>query len=171
MKLLRFLLLVPISVWMQVSFLGVWRPLGVVPNLLLIVVLAAATSAAHASEVLAISVIGGFLLDVSSGTDFGLRITYFCVLALLLIMIRRTGAEVERLGMKVAVVASATILYDAVVLIPLFGSQSAVAWDGVIAKIATELIVNIIFMLILNWPLQGLLNMNKLAAKPIVSQE
>ncbi len=164
-------LLTLVTVLLEASFLGAWRPFGIIPNLFLVLVLAAGASSANASEVLAIAVGGGFLLDIISGADFGLKTAYFCFLALLIVMMRRTGAEFERLGMKLAAILSATLLYNAVVLLPLLSSHRSVAWGSFVSKLATEAAVNLVLMAVLAWPLVWFINLGASSSIPAAGQE
>lgn len=170
MKATRLMVITVAAVWLQVSFLGAWRPLGVLPDLFLVVLLIAATTLNNASEVLAMAVGGGLLLDIASGTDFGLRIAFFCFLALLLIMMRRHGTELERPAMRVAAVISATALYDAVVLLPLMSSKPMVFWGAAGFRVGSEILMNLALIALLVMPLRWLLNPRGVAAVQFTSQ-
>ncbi len=156
MKTLRLILITLGAVWLQVSFLGALRPFGIIPNLFLVTVLVAATILPRASDVMAMAVMGGFLLDTVSGSDFGLRTAFFCVLALAIVMLRRTGTEFGQIGMRLATVVSATALYNAIVLIPLLVSHPRVVWGTVGARVLLEMGGNVVLMLFMGWVLPRL---------------
>ncbi len=152
MKSATLALIVLVSVWLQVSFLGALRPFGVMPNLALVVIIIAGL-AATASQTLVLAVSMGVLLDFMSGADFGLRTAFLCLLALLVIVLRRSGAEFERLGLVAALVLSATLLFNAAIITTLLALKVSLLWPNVIRSLGIELGLNLLILLVLRQPL------------------
>jgi rod shape-determining protein MreD len=77
---------------LQLSFLPALRPLGVVPNLVLMVISAAALSGPlETAMILGLSC--GFLLDLVSGSDFGLQTGLLALAVLLSAYVSRSGLQ------------------------------------------------------------------------------
>ncbi len=169
MRYLRLLGLTVLTVWLGVSFLGAWRPLGVVPDLFLVVLVVAASSKIHASELMSMAIGGGFLLDYVSGIDFGLRIAFFCFIALLMVIIRRTGADFERLSTKLVAVLGFTVLYDAVILVPLLWLKNSISLSTVLNRVGMQLVLNAVLLGLLYWPLRRLFDIGAGTA-PVINQ-
>jgi len=124
---------------MQVSWFGHVRPFGVIPNLVLIaVVLIALWYSATAA--LAAALGGGFLLDTASGSDFGLRMGFFGVVALAIVAGRQLGLNAGSAITGLVSVAVATVLYNLAALIVLGAGPSLI----VLGRVGTELICNLI---------------------------
>lgn len=75
---------------LQVSFLPALRPFGVVPNLALIVVASAALTGPLVSAMI-LALGGGFILDLSSGSDFGLKTGLLALAVLICAYVVRSG--------------------------------------------------------------------------------
>lgn len=170
MKYIRLTLITFVAAWLEVSFLASWRPLGVIPDLFLIVIIAVASSKTRISEVMAMATCGGFLLDYVSGSDFGLRTAFFCFLAILMVIIRRTGADFETMGLKLAAVVSATILYDVIILIPVVWHKSFIIWSVVFQRVGLELVLNFLLLGALYWPLRWLFDID-VVVQPVIGGE
>lgn len=111
MKLIWGILLVVATAALQVSFFGSLRPLGVVPNLMVITVVFISLWG-NASFSVSIAIVGGVLLDMASGSDFGLRTAFFVVTSLGIIAGRQLGLQIDSWLSALALVALATLLYD-----------------------------------------------------------
>ncbi len=127
---------------LQVGFLGGWRPLGVLPNLLLIALTYWGLNR-PASETLAAALTGGLILDLASGADFGLRLAFYSFYALGVIYLKQRGAGQSILVVGGTLIAG-TILYNLVVLSTLVAGH--VGFRVIIAAklIALELILNLL---------------------------
>lgn len=169
MRVLRLVLLTVLGVWLEVSFLGAWRPFGIVPNLFLVIILIAAATLSKASDTLAMAVGGGILLDLVSGADFGLRTAFFSFLALLVIVVRRTGADFDHLSMKLAGVAGGTLLYSVTIIISLLGQGTHIGWAVAAGRVGVELVLNLVLTLLLDVPLHRLLE-TKAGSVPVIGQ-
>ncbi|HUC20301.1 MAG TPA: hypothetical protein VMR98_02285, partial [Candidatus Polarisedimenticolaceae bacterium] len=88
------MLLIILVACLQVSMFGHMRPFGIMPNLMVIaVVLVSLWGTASFSLVTAIG--GGLLLDMASGSDFGLRMAFFVVVSLAIIAGRQLGLQAD----------------------------------------------------------------------------
>lgn len=100
---------------LQTSWLGAWRPLGVIPDLALAWLIWSSWRLS-AIEALGQAAGLGLLLDLASGTDFGLRIAFFMAFTLALLVIRQLGADVETWSFGLALMVAATILHNLVIM-------------------------------------------------------
>ncbi|HSH31761.1 MAG TPA: hypothetical protein VK963_03805 [Candidatus Saccharimonadales bacterium] len=147
MRVVTLALVVLLSVWLQVSFLGAARPLGVLPNLLLVVVIYAGL-AATATEAVAMALGGGILLDVVSGTDFGLRMGFYSLLALVIIMIKRAGANFDNIGLVLLSTIGGTVAYNAAVITGLMLAGASLPVSVGAVRVGLETVINLILVLL-----------------------
>lgn len=135
-----------LAVWLQAYFLTAWRPFGVLPNLLL-VVLTVFAWVRPASQTLVLAVFSGLVLDLTSGTDFGLRMAFYSVFGLAVLFIKQLGAG-ESWWSDAALVAAGTLVYNLAVL-------AALALSGgfellpVARLILLELVLNLLLLVLL----------------------
>lgn len=129
----------------QVTIFGQWRPFGVMPNLMLILVVCLALWGS-ASTALAGTILGGLILDIASGADFGFRTAFYAVVALAVIAARQLGLHSDSILSAVVLVMFGTILFDAAVLstIPRMDTN----WSYVITITGWQIVVNSVIMLI-----------------------
>lgn len=139
------LLIIVIAVWVQFSWFGPLRPFDVVPSLMLIVVLVTALWSS-ATTALSTAVVGGLLLDISSGADFGLRTGFFTVVALAVIAARQFGLHAESVLTATGILTVATVVFNAAVLGSIGGAP--VDWSVVWWRIAAEVMVNNVLLLL-----------------------
>jgi rod shape-determining protein MreD len=132
---------VVLAAWLQVSWFGHVRPLGVMPNVLLVVI-ALFGLWSNATPALAAALGGGLLLDLASGSDFGLRMAFYVVMVLAIIAGKQIGLHADSLVTALLVVLVGTLLYDLVVLATLGAPINAT----VIGLIGRELIDNIVIL-------------------------
>jgi rod shape-determining protein MreD len=144
----KLALLVLITVWLQLYFLGAIRPLGVLPNLLL-VVLVYAGLAREATETVAVALGGGLLLDLASGADFGLRMAFYTVVALVVMVARQMGADFENLGLVLVATAIGAVLYNLVVLASLLAQHGSVGWRLALSRTGWELVCDLVLAVVL----------------------
>jgi rod shape-determining protein MreD len=131
---------------LQVTFVAALRPLGVVPDIVLIaVILIGLTSTV--SEALIAALAGGLVLDLASGADFGLRTGLFVLAALTTGVVRRAGLMLGGPVVAVGLVAIATILETVIIL----ANVRLVGWPlGYVGRtLGTLLMVNLVLTLIL----------------------
>lgn len=142
MMRLRLGLVAVIVLLLQVGFWPALRPFGVVPDMMLglvvLVGLAGTTTAA-----LTLAVVGGVLLDLTSGVDFGLRLGLLVVVALVASMVHRSGLTLTGPIVAWGVVVVATIVHSLVVWIGV--ANMVVDWPlGVLlAKLGLEIMINL----------------------------
>ena len=102
-------------VLLQISFIPALRPLGVVPNIALVMIaLVGLYGTASLALVLAIS--GGLALDLVSGANFGLYVGLFMVVALAAGYIHRAGLNWSGYVMALGLVSVATLVQNLVIL-------------------------------------------------------
>lgn len=137
-------LIVAATAWLQIAWFGHVRPLGVIPNcMLLIVILLALLS--DATPALAAAIGGGLLLDLASGSDFGLNMAFYVVTALAIIAGRQLGLHATSAITGLAAAILGTILYNLVILATIKAPLSGV----VLSRIGRELILNVLVLLLL----------------------
>ena len=81
MRRLLLLLVLAVAIATQISLLPTLRPFGVVPDIVLVLVLLLGLRST-VSQALILALVGGIVMDLSSGTDFGMH-TGILVLAAL----------------------------------------------------------------------------------------
>lgn len=146
MKAYRLMLIIIVVVMLQVGFLAAWRPFDVVPDLLLAVVIALALYTT-ASEALISAVIGGLALDLSSGADFGLRLGFYTVVALVVSLMNRAGVALDSLAWRLGLVALLVVLAHGVILVGLALHGVALPVSVVASRIGFAVVIELIVML------------------------
>jgi cell shape-determining protein MreD len=101
------MLLALVIALLQISFMGALRFGGVVPNILLVLIVAIVVWGA-ASEALAVAVVGGLLMDLSGGGIFGLAVSSLIVISLAMSALRQAGIDGRALPNRLVMVAIAT---------------------------------------------------------------
>jgi cell shape-determining protein MreD len=147
MKIGLGVIAVVIVAWLQVSFFGHVRPLGVMPNLMLAAVVAFGLWS-NATPALAAAIGGGLLLDLASGSDFGLRMAFYLVMVLALVAARQLGVQADALVTAVMAVVIGGILYNAVVLATLGASPSWLIAGRVGRELVDDLVVMLLIFLV-----------------------
>lgn len=137
-----------VTVWLQVGFLGAWRPLGILPNLLMVVIIFAGL-VRGATETVAMGAAGGLLLDLASGSDFGLRMGFYTVLALVVVVMRQTGANLENLSLVWLITAVGTLVYNLAVLVGVWSAGATVPLNLAGRRIGIEMVMNLILATLL----------------------
>lgn len=92
MKLYALVGIALISLVLQLSFLPALRPFGVVPNIVLMVIAAAALTGPLVTAMI-LGLGCGFLLDLVSGSDFGLQTGLLALGVLLAAYVSRSGLQ------------------------------------------------------------------------------
>lgn len=142
MKTILVLLGVILAACIQVAWFGHVRPLGVMPNIVLIIVIVSALWW-EATPSLAVALLGGLLLDLTSGSDFGLRMGFFSVVVLAIVALKQLGLHSTSVITGIGLLVVATILSSAAILATIQAPFSFMA----AGKIGAEVIVNIAVML------------------------
>lgn len=106
----------------QATYLAAWRPLGIVPDLVLIIVVRLALQLG-ATEALTVAVLGGLTLDLAAGDRFGLRTAVLVAITVGLVVIRRQGL-VAGFWLEMGLVATAALIYGGLQVIALWLGQA-----------------------------------------------
>lgn len=126
---------------LQLSLFGHLRIFGVEPNLMLILVALTALWA-NATPALATAVGGGILMDLASGSDFGLRTAFLTAICLAIIAVKQLGAHTESLWAALAAITVGTLVFD---LLVVASSGAGHIQAGYVASIiGRELVLNIV---------------------------
>lgn len=132
------------TAWMQVAWFGHMRPLGIIPNLMLVLVVVCALWS-QASITLGVGVGGGLLLDLASGDgNFGLRMGFFAFMALAIVAGRQLGLQSDSIVAGVVATIIGTLLYNLAILATINAGLSTI----VVERIGRELIVNLLILLL-----------------------
>ena len=135
---------VAFTAWLQVSWFGHVRPLGIIPNCMLLVVIVFALWS-DATPALVAAIGGGLLLDLASGSDFGLNMAFYVVTALALIAGRQLGLHATSIVTGIVATILGTLLYNLVVLATIQEPISSI----VVSRVGRELALNLILLLLL----------------------
>jgi rod shape-determining protein MreD len=142
MRPARIALLAIAAVVLQITYLSGWRPWGIVPNLVLILVISLSLNATS-SEALWVALGGGLALDFSSGTDFGLKTAVLVVIALGITYMRRSGTNLDSWWLELAlVVAGSLVAALAVIAALVVGHVGLPVW-GETRQWLVETLVNV----------------------------
>ena len=141
LRIIGGLVAVLLAAWLQTSWFGHVRPFGVMPNVMLVVVTLFGLWS-NASSTLAAAIGGGLLLDLASGSDFGLRTAFFTFLALAIIAGRQYGLHADSFITVVGIVVLGTVVYDVVVL----ATINAPIVSVVFGRIGRELLDNVLLL-------------------------
>ncbi len=142
MKIIGFWLLLGLVLAVQIGLMPALRPFGAVPNLMLVFVVLVGL-AGTASTALIAALIGGLLLDLTSGADFGLRIGLLVLAALVTGLVHRAGLTLAGPAVVMAVVAAGTVVENAAVLAGLAGSGTGWPLGFIVGKLALEVVLNL----------------------------
>lgn len=116
MKAYKLIVLIILVILLQVGFLAAWRPFGVTPDLLLAVVISLALYTT-ASEALICAIAAGLALDLSSGADFGLRLGFYTVVALIVSLMNRAGVALDSAVWRLGLASLLVVMAHGVILI------------------------------------------------------
>jgi len=144
LRLIGGILAVAATAWLQIAWFGHVRPLGIIPNCMLLVVIMLALLS-DATPALAAAIGGGLLLDLASGSDFGLNMAFYVVTALAIIAGRQLGLHATSVITGIVAAILGTVLYNLVLLAALKAPLSGVA----VSRIGRELLLNLILLLLM----------------------
>jgi rod shape-determining protein MreD len=131
------------AVILQIAYFGHLRPIGVIPNLMLVLVIVSGLFSA-ATPTVATALFGGLLLDLASGSDFGLRMAFYLLAALVVIALRQFGVHPESLLNALILIVVLTAVFD-LAIVSSIGPPNA----PVLLIITKEAVVNAVIGLIL----------------------
>ncbi len=142
MRQWRFLLLLLPVLALQVGFMAAFRPFGVVPNLILVLAVLAGLMGT-ASLALGVALVGGLLLDLTSGADFGLRLGLLVLVALITGLVHRAGLTLAGSVVALVLVAAATVVGNLAVLVNLAGTAPHWPVGVILTKLGLEVVLNL----------------------------
>lgn len=148
--------LVLAAVWLQTSFFGAFPLMGVIPNVLLVLVIYAGLIG-RTSDAVIMALVGGLLLDMASGPDFGLRMGFYVLSALLIAVLKQAGTDFENTPMVLAATLAGTVMYDVMAISSLLLKATVIPWPTVMRLTLVEVAVNSLLVVALRWPLGWLL--------------
>ena len=143
MRRLGLIALTIVSIVLQVGLLPALRPLGVGPNLLLVVVVLVGLEGT-ASSALTIAVISGLAVDLASGANFGLWTGTLVLAALAAGLIHRAGIELGGPLVAIVMVAVGTVVMALIVLAGLVNVVSYWPVGSIGGRLAIELVLNLL---------------------------
>ena len=156
MRRVGLIVLITVAVLLQLSLLPGLRPLGVVPNLAVVVMVLAALNVVT-SEALIVAAVSGLVLDLASGANFGLWTGEFMVIALVVGVMRRAGIELDGAVVAPGLVAAATIVMTFVVWLAMLPQGVHWTFGGVVGQLVVELMINLVLTIALTVPVRWLL--------------
>ena len=148
MRRLGLIILIGLAVVLQVSFLPALRPLGVVPNSVLVMVVLCALYIAT-SEALVAAAICGLLLDLASGANFGLWTGVLLLATLGIGMLHRSGIELDRVVVAPALVGVGTLVTASVIWLGMAASIARFPLTDLIGRLVIELMINLALTMLL----------------------
>lgn len=146
MRRALFIVVVGVLVIMQVSLVPAMRPLGVVPNVMLPLVIMIGLRAT-VSQALAVALVGGLAMDLSSGTDFGIHTGILVLAALVTGSVRRAGLSLGGPLLPVLLVAGLTVLAGIVSLGGLISAGGLSELTTGLGYVVRELVINLMVTL------------------------
>ena len=149
MRRFWFVTTMAVLLLVQVSFLPAMRPFGVVPDLILVVVVLLGLDST-VSRALTVGVVGGLLLDLSSGADFGLRTGLFLIMALTAGLVQRSGLNVSGPIVALILVALGTVLQTVAIIVSVASSVASWQYGYVVSHLAIELMINLSLVVVLH---------------------
>jgi hypothetical protein len=158
MRRVLFVVTAIICILLQMSLLPALRPLGVVPDLALVLV-ALVGLEGTASAALMVAVAGGLALDLASGAYFGLWTGILVLVALTMGLLHRAGIELGGGIVAIVMVAVGTVLMTLVIWLGLIDTVSHWPVGWLLVRLGTELGLNLALTVALRplvrWLLRG----------------
>ena len=158
MRWLKFGSLALVVVLLQLSLLPALRPFGVVPSIVLALVVMTALKGT-ASLATAVAVTAGILMDLASGSDFGLRTGSLVMVVLAVALLHRAGFELDGVLVAIAITAASTLLMAATILLSVPGGFASWPPGPTVARLVAELVLNLGLVLALRpavyWAIEG----------------
>jgi rod shape-determining protein MreD len=154
------ILLVILAVILQVSFLPGLRPFGVVPNLVLVVIVLVSLQVGT-SESLMMAAASGLVLDLVSGTNFGLWTGVLMLTVLVVGLMRRAGIELDALVVATILVAAATVVIAGVIWLTSVTKVSNWPMSVAAGRLMGELVINLGLMMLLRLPMRWIQGSNR----------
>jgi len=154
-----------LAVILQVSFLPAVRVFGVVPNIAL-VLMVLISMIVVTSEALIVAALSGLVLDLASGSNFGLWTGVMVLVALAVGMMQRAGLELDRIVVALVLVAAGTAVIALVIWTAIFPNVAHWPAAGLTGRLAIELVINLVLTMLLWSPVRLLLGGSGPQAEP-----
>ena len=148
MRTFVILILLGASVILQMSLLPAFRPLGVVPNLVLVMVVLISLHAATSQALLG-AILSGFVIDLANGTSFGLWMGVLMLVALIVGLMHRAGLELASGVAASILVTGGTLVMTGVIWMSLFANIGVRVPLSLVRSLAFELVLNLILVMLL----------------------
>ena len=156
MRRIMFAIVMGVVIGLQLGFVPAMRPLGVVPDLALVMVVLVGLMGT-ASRALVVAVVAGLLLDLSSGSDFGLRTAVLVLAALVTGIIHRAGLETFGILVPATVVAVVTLLTTTLIAVDMAGATAGWSWWTLLRRLGIEIMLNLALVVLMR-PVVGWLS-------------
>ena len=140
--------LLGLAVMLQLSLIPAIRPFGVVPNLALVMMMLAALNL-PTSEALIVAAVSGLMLDISSGTNFGLWTGVFMLGTLAIEMIHQVGIELDRPIVAPVLVALGTVMIAFVLWATMVTRVTHFSGATFVSRLIIELMINLTLTVLL----------------------
>lgn len=137
---------VALAILLQVNLLPALQPFGVVPNLALVAVVLVAVYLAI-SEALLAGAVGGLVLDLASGANFGLWTGVLILMCLVVGVVHRAGIELDRAWVAAALVVAGTLVIAAVVWLGLAAKGAQGPAGSLAGRLWMELVINLVLVM------------------------
>ena len=155
MRRLAVIVLMSLAVILQVSFLPAIRLFGVVPNVALVAMVLVSLNVVT-SEALSVAALSGLVLDLASGSNFGLWTGVMVLIALAVGVMHRAGLELDRVFVAFGLVAVGTLVITSVIWTALVPSVAHWPVADLAGRLTIELVINLVLTMMLR-PLVRLL--------------
>jgi hypothetical protein len=99
---------------------------------------------------LAVSLVGGFLLDTASGHDFGLRMAFYTAMVLAVMTIRQMGVDADSWPALIGLTFLGTLAFNLTVLATLPANAVAASIGHVAGSVALECLLNMFILTLVN---------------------
>jgi len=152
---LAVIVLMSLAVILQVSFLPAIRLFGVVPNVALVAMVLVSLNVVT-SEALSVAALSGLVLDLASGSNFGLWTGVMVLIALAVGVMHRAGLELDRVFVAFGLVAVGTLVITSVIWTALVPSVAHWPVADLAGRLTIELVINLVLTMMLR-PLVRLL--------------
>ena len=143
MKRAALVVIVVLALVAQLSLLPALRPLGVVPNVMLALVVLVGLEGTASLALLA-AVTGGLAVDLASGTNFGLWSGVLVLAALVTGMVHRAGIELQGPVVALVMVAAGTLLMTLMILAGVANAVSYWPVGNLAERFFAELVLNLL---------------------------
>lgn len=150
MNFIKLIIVTLLAVWLQLATLPAIRPLGIVPNLALVVVILLAIRLPVVTS-LSLAVVIGWFLDAGAGSDYGLRVTFYSLVVILTVFLRQLGSDLENLSLQASLVTAGTVVLNLAILANLAFQHTPLPLGYVGLRLLSEVIINVLLLFPVRW--------------------